>query len=123
MSISSWFKNHFDVLEALLCGFFVILSYLLLESNLLGLALLALPIAYVIGGYNSTKEGLHTLLSEREFDVDLLMIIAALGSAALGIWRKEYYLILDGAILILIFSISGALEPIFRRSRMEVMIF
>jgi len=110
MSISSWFKNHFDVLESLLCGFFVILSYLLLESNLLGLALLALPIAYVIGGYNSTKEGLHTLLSEREFDVDLLMIIAALGSAALGIWRKEYYLILDGAILILIFSISGALE-------------
>ena len=62
MSISSWFKNHFDVLEALLCGFFVILSYLLLESNLLGLALLALPIAYVVGGYNSAKEGLHTPL-------------------------------------------------------------
>jgi Cd2+/Zn2+-exporting ATPase len=28
----------------------------------------------------------------------------------LGLWRREYYLIVDGAVLILIFAISGALE-------------
>jgi Cd2+/Zn2+-exporting ATPase len=38
------------------------------------------------------------------------MIVAALGAAFLGLWRREYYLIVDGAVLILIFSISGALE-------------
>ncbi|BCX09102.1 MAG: ATPase [Fischerella sp.] len=38
------------------------------------------------------------------------MIVAALGAAGLGLWRREYYLIIDGAILILIFAISGALE-------------
>lgn len=37
------------------------------------------------------------------------MIVAALGAAFLGLWRREYYLIVDGAILILIFAISGAL--------------
>jgi len=43
-------------------------------------------------------------------DVDLLMIVAALGAAGLGLWRREYYLIVDGAVLILIFAFSGALE-------------
>ncbi|MGG6293683.1 hypothetical protein ACQ4M4_04600 [Leptolyngbya sp. AN02str] len=66
--------------------------------------------AYVIGGFESAREGLTTLLQEKELDVDLLMIVAALGAAFLGLWRQEYYLIVDGAILILIFSVSGALE-------------
>ncbi len=117
-SVSSLFKNHSDLLEASLCGLLVILSWLLLQANLVGAALLALPAAYVIGGYKSAKEGLENLLGEHEFDVDLLMIIAALGAAALGIWRRDYYFILDGAILILIFSISGALES-FAMARTE----
>ncbi|WP_181246492.1 heavy metal translocating P-type ATPase, partial [Chroococcidiopsis cubana] len=58
----------------------------------------------------SAKEGLTTLWQEKELDVDLLMIVAALGAAGLGVWRREYYLIVDGAVLILIFAISGALE-------------
>ncbi|MEQ8962585.1 MAG: heavy metal translocating P-type ATPase, partial [Coleofasciculus sp. C2-GNP5-27] len=45
-----------------------------------------------------------------ELDVDLLMIIAALGAAFLGVWQRDYFLIVDGAVLILIFAISGALE-------------
>jgi Cd2+/Zn2+-exporting ATPase len=53
---------------------------------------------------------LTTLFEEKELDVDLLMIVAALGAASLGLWRQEYTLIVDGAILILIFAISGALE-------------
>jgi Cd2+/Zn2+-exporting ATPase len=68
------------------------------------------PAAYVIGGYESTREGLTTLFEEKQLDVDLLMIVAALGAASLGLWRQEYYLIVDGAVLILIFAISGALE-------------
>ncbi len=103
-------KEHPDVISALLCGILVLLGWLTLQSGWLGLALLLLPAAYVVGGYESAREGLTTLFEEKELDVDLLMIVAALGAAGLGLWRREYSFIVDGAILILIFSISGALE-------------
>jgi len=103
-------KEHPDTIAAIVCGILVLLGWLTLQSGWLGLALLILPAAYVVGGYESAREGLTTLFKEKELDVDLLMIVAALGAAGLGLWRREYSLIVDGAILILIFSISGALE-------------
>ncbi len=102
--------DHPEAISALLCSILVLLGWSALQLNWLGLALFLLPAAYVIGGFTSAREGLTTLLQERELDVDLLMIVAALGAAVLGLWRQEYYLIVDGAILILIFAISGALE-------------
>lgn len=98
------------MLAAIFCGLLVFLGWLALNVGWLGLALLILPAAYVIGGCESTREGLTTLFQEKELDVDLLMIVAALGAAGLGLWRREYYLIVDGAVLILIFAFSGALE-------------
>ncbi|MGG6268919.1 heavy metal translocating P-type ATPase [Leptolyngbya sp. AN03gr2] len=103
-------QNHSDALAAIICAILVLLSAVALHLNWLGLALLLLPIAYVIGGFESAREGLTTLWQEKELDVDLLMIVAALGAAGLGLWRQEYFLIIDGAVLILIFAISGALE-------------
>ncbi len=102
--------DHPEALAAILCALFLALGWLALQWQWLGLALLSLPIAYGVGGYESAREGLTTLFQERELDVDLLMIVAALGAAGLGLWRKEYFLIVDGAVLILIFAISGALE-------------
>jgi Zn2+/Cd2+-exporting ATPase len=103
-------REHTDTLAALLCGLLLFLGWFALHLGWLGLALLLLPAAYVIGGYESAREGLTTLFKEKELDVDLLMIVAAIGAASLGLWRREYHLIIDGAILILIFAISGALE-------------
>ncbi|WP_341525376.1 heavy metal translocating P-type ATPase [Nostoc sp. UHCC 0302] len=103
-------KEHTDTLAALLCGLLLFLGWFALHLGWLGLALLLLPAAYVIGGYESAREGLTTLFKEKELDVDLLMIVAAIGAASLGLWQREYHLIVDGAILILIFAISGALE-------------
>ncbi|MEG3840449.1 heavy metal translocating P-type ATPase [Microcoleus sp. herbarium14] len=103
-------EEHPDAVTAALCGILVILGSLALQLGWLGLAVLILPAAYVIGGYSSAREGLTTLVQERELDVDLLMIVAALGAAGLGLWRREYHLIVDGAVLILIFAVSGALE-------------
>jgi Cd2+/Zn2+-exporting ATPase len=109
-SLTQLVKDHPDALAAAICGILVFLGWLALHLNWVGLGLLILPAAYVIGGYESTREGLTTLFEEKQLDVDLLMIVAALGAASLGLWRHEYYLIVDGAILILIFAISGALE-------------
>ncbi|MEH1765733.1 MAG: heavy metal translocating P-type ATPase [Nostoc sp.] len=103
-------KEHADTVAALLCGLLLFLGWFALHLGWLGLAFLLLPAAYVIGGYDSAREGLTTLFKEKELDVDLLMIVAAIGAASLGLWRGEYHLIIDGAILILIFAISGALE-------------
>ncbi|MFD5594740.1 heavy metal translocating P-type ATPase [Streptomyces griseorubiginosus] len=61
-------------------------------------------IAYATGGWEPALEGLRAL-RERTLDVDLLMIVAALGAAAIG-------QVLDGALLIVIFATSGALEAL-----------
>jgi heavy metal translocating P-type ATPase len=62
---------------------------------------------YAIGGCEPAWEGLQAL-REKTLDVDLLMIVAALGAAAIG-------QVFDGALLIVIFATSGALEAFATR--------
>ncbi|MGX1540977.1 heavy metal translocating P-type ATPase [Streptomyces adustus] len=59
---------------------------------------------YVTGGWEPAWEGLKAL-KDKTLDVDLLMVVAALGAAAIG-------QVLDGALLIVIFATSGALEAV-----------
>ncbi|MGM9439170.1 heavy metal translocating P-type ATPase [Streptomyces murinus] len=59
---------------------------------------------YASGGWEPGWAGLRAL-REKTLDVDLLMVVAALGAAAIG-------QVLDGALLIVIFATSGALEAI-----------
>ena len=121
LSVRRWqtlLKEHPDAIAAGVCALLVLLGWFTLDRGWLGVSLLILTAAYVIGGYENTREGLTTLWRERELDVDLLMIVAALGAAILGLWRKEYYFIVDGAMLILIFAISGVLEG-YAMSRTE----
>jgi len=108
--LSTLSQEHGDVLAAILCGVLLLLGWWALHLEWVGIALFILVAAYVVGGYESAREGLTTLFQEKELDVDLLMIVSALGAAGLGLWRQEYFLIIDGAVLILIFAISGALE-------------
>ncbi|MET8729365.1 heavy metal translocating P-type ATPase [Streptomyces parvus] len=59
---------------------------------------------YVTGGWEPGREGLKAI-KDKTLDVDLLMVVAALGAAAIG-------QVLDGALLIVIFATSGALEAV-----------
>ncbi|MET7612012.1 heavy metal translocating P-type ATPase [Streptomyces seoulensis] len=59
---------------------------------------------YIAGGWEPGWEGLKAL-KDKTLDVDLLMVVAALGAAAIG-------QVLDGALLIVIFATSGALEAV-----------
>ncbi len=68
------------------------------EAVLLGLNV----IAYIAGGFFGAKAAFSSLL-QREIDVDLLMILAALGAASIGDWR-------EGAILLFLFSLSNVLQ-------------
>ncbi|WPO70126.1 heavy metal translocating P-type ATPase [Streptomyces sp. KN37] len=64
-------------------------------------------LCYAAGGWEPGVAGLRAL-RERSLDVDLLMVVAALGAAAIG----QY---LDGGLLIVIFAVSGALEALATR--------
>lgn len=71
-------------------------------------------ISYTLGGWMKAKEGVETLVKERDLDVNLLMIAAALGAAAIGYWN-------EGAMLIFIFALSGALESYtMERSKKDI---
>jgi len=59
---------------------------------------------YAAGGWEPGLAGLRAL-REKTLDVDLLMVAAAIGAAAIG-------QVLDGALLIVIFATSGALEAL-----------
>src|SRR5271168_1370955 len=59
---------------------------------------------YVIGGWEPALAGLQALRA-KSLDVDLLMVVAAIGAAAVG-------QVLDGGLLIVIFATSGALEAV-----------
>ncbi|MET9319125.1 heavy metal translocating P-type ATPase [Streptomyces sp. NPDC003038] len=61
-------------------------------------------LAYVTGGWEPAWTGLRAL-RDKTLDVDLLMIVAAIGAASIGQVR-------DGALLIVIFATSGALEAL-----------
>lgn len=62
---------------------------------------------YAAGGWEPAWTGLRTL-REKSLDVDLLMVVAAIGAALIG-------QVFDGALLIVIFATSGALEALATR--------
>ncbi|MEU6881555.1 heavy metal translocating P-type ATPase [Streptomyces sp. NPDC046712] len=64
-------------------------------------------VCYAAGGWEPGWAGLQAL-REKSLDVDLLMVVAAIGAASIG----QY---LDGGLLIVIFAVSGALEALATR--------
>ncbi|MCK4176761.1 heavy metal translocating P-type ATPase [Aciditerrimonas ferrireducens] len=71
----------------------------------------ALGACLVVGGLEPTRAGLAALRARR-LDVDLLMVVAALVAVAIG-------QALDGALLVVIFATSGALEALATRRTEE----
>lgn len=73
--------------------------------------ILASVIAYVAGGIGPTINAWR-FLAEGKLNVDLLMIVAAIGAASIGDW-------LEGVVLLFLFSLSGTLEAfaIFRTNQ------
>ncbi|MAN05095.1 MAG: heavy metal translocating P-type ATPase, partial [Owenweeksia sp.] len=58
--------------------------------------------AYFFGGYFTAKEAIETV-AKGGFEIDFLMLVAAIGAAILGEWA-------EGALLLFLFSIGHALE-------------
>ncbi len=58
--------------------------------------------SYISGGFFGAKTAISSILQLR-LDVDVLMVLAALGAAIVGQWR-------EGAILLFLFSLSNVLQ-------------
>lgn len=66
-------------------------------------AAVGLAVAFLAGGVPAAAEALAELTRERKFDIDLLMVLAAVAAALVGEPR-------DGAVLLFLFSLAGTLE-------------
>ena len=100
---SVWAK-HGEAITTAVCAVFVVLGFVVARNG--GPAAVStglFVVGYVAGGYRQAIEGTTKLFVERELDVDLLMVVAAIGAAGIGYW-------FDGALLIFIFALSGTLE-------------
>lgn len=82
----------------LAAGFFGETFFGLAPQAALGFYLLA----YLFGGLEPTRHGLTAAL-HLHFDIDFLMVAAAVGAAVLGAWA-------EGAFLLFLFSLGHALE-------------
>ncbi len=94
--------QHKELFFSLLGGVFLFCGIATSQSfNVVPVAFFIL--SYAIGGFYKAKEGMIEIIYDKSLNVELLMILAALGAALIGYWS-------EGAILIFIFSLSGALE-------------
>lgn len=93
------------IAQAIICFLLIISVWLLALVKELPQLVNAIvyAVAFFIGGFLKAKEGIEKTLADKRLNVELLMILAAVGSYVIGYW-------LEGAVLILIFSISGILE-------------
>lgn len=96
-------KPHVELISALLSGVLILIGWSLSKSDLSTASAIFYLLAFCIGGFAKAKEGIQETIKEKELNVEMLMIFAAIGSAVIGYWA-------EGAILIFIFAVSGALE-------------
>ncbi len=101
-TLSILLQKHGELIAAAVSGV-IILCGLVVENISSAAPWYLFLLAYLIGGYAKAKEGIEETLNSHHLNVELLMIIAAIGAAAIGHW-------FEGSVLIFIFALSGALE-------------
>lgn len=108
------FMPHVELIAASISGLLIILGWILERNELTTPSIVTFLLAFVIGGFAKAKEGIEDTIANKELNVEMLMIFAAIGASIIGYWT-------EGAILIFIFAMSGALETYtMNKSRKEI---
>ncbi|HMS95289.1 MAG TPA: cation-transporting P-type ATPase, partial [Tabrizicola sp.] len=94
-----------DLLLTLLCWIGLALAALdaFVQPLPWGLTWAALALSYLPGGLPAARAALVELWRDHRLDIDLLMVVAALAAAYVGA-------LLEGAVLLALFSLSNTLE-------------
>ncbi|MGX6444745.1 heavy metal translocating P-type ATPase [Neobacillus sp. K501] len=103
VSLFEKMKPHLELIAAGLSGVLIAAGWILDSLDDRPASIIAYLLAFIIGGFAKAKEGIEATYENKELNVEMLMIFAAIGSAIIGYWT-------EGAILIFIFAVSGALE-------------
>ncbi|PFN79478.1 heavy metal translocating P-type ATPase [Bacillus sp. AFS076308] len=103
VSLLEKIKPHFELIAAAVSGVLIAAGWLFDKNGNEVESIISYLLAFVIGGFAKAKEGIEATYENKELNVEMLMIFAAVGSAIIGYWT-------EGAILIFIFAVSGALE-------------
>lgn len=99
----SFFGEKTELIFAALSGALLLGGWLLEWGNVAPWVPWGLFIAaFVLGGWFTLREALENLRAGR-FEIDFLMLVAAIGAAILGKW-------FEGALLLFLFSLGHALE-------------
>ncbi|MDE3837973.1 heavy metal translocating P-type ATPase [Bacillus methanolicus] len=107
-------KPHAELIAAIFSGFLIAAGWTFEKIGMESASVAAFLLAFLIGGFAKAKEGIEETIENKELNVEMLMIFAAIGSAIIGYWT-------EGAILIFIFAVSGALETYtLNKSRKEI---
>ncbi|MET0466373.1 MAG: heavy metal translocating P-type ATPase [Chitinophagaceae bacterium] len=98
------FGKNTELLFSLICGALIGIGY---GSSFIDgipplVSSILYMIAYLFGGFYTAKEAIQTI-ARGGFEIDFLMLIAAIGAAILGSWQ-------EGALLLFLFSLGHALE-------------
>src|SRR5690606_29269919 len=100
---SGIFGSNTELIFAILSGVLLGVGYGLSYTGVPNWVSLALYIgAYFFGGFFTAKEAIETV-AKGGFEIDFLMLVAAIGAAILGEWA-------EGALLLFLFSLGHALE-------------
>lgn len=98
------FGEKTDMYFSIISGIFLLIGFGLtfIDGIPRWLTVATFLVSYLFGGYYTLKESIESL-SKKMFEVDLLMLVAAIGAASLGKWD-------EGALLLFLFSLGHALE-------------
>lgn len=96
-------KPHAELIAAIVAGLLIVFAWYTTRDGMNTVGITTFIAAFIIGGFAKAKEGVEETIANKELNVEFLMILAAIGSAIIGYWT-------EGAILIFIFALSGALE-------------
>ncbi|MFT3827535.1 MAG: heavy metal translocating P-type ATPase [Chitinophagaceae bacterium] len=98
------FGNKTELIFSLTGGAFLLIGFVLsfITAVPSWISITCYVISYFFGGYFATKEAAEGI-AQRQFDIDFLMLVAAIGAAILGDWA-------EGALLLFLFSLGHSLE-------------
>lgn len=103
---ASWYARNKELVWSLIAGALLLVAWLGEQWLELGesTAIILYLGAYGFGAFDLVRHWVNDLRKGRvTFDIELLMLLAALGAAALGEWA-------EGAFLLFLFSLAHALE-------------
>ncbi|WP_051023158.1 heavy metal translocating P-type ATPase [Calidifontibacillus oryziterrae] len=114
MPIIHKITEHIELIAAFFSGALILLAWIFSKNGFDSLSIGLYISAFLIGGFAKAKEGIENTIKDKDLNVEMLMIFAAIGSAIIGYWA-------EGAILIFIFALSGALETYtMNKSKREI---